>query len=155
MRSSSWTALRARFRQWTGVRLPHSTAAHSVEVLAEVAAQFKLTPERLLAELDAPGRGHERQRLIDRLAIGTTWFWREPDALERLVAALAPAARTPQSAADAAISVWSVGSSPCSRTWSGSMPEDDHPHVVPDSAAVTSSDSPITLPTSRIAERDR
>jgi chemotaxis methyl-accepting protein methylase len=99
----SWPLLRERFRSWTGNLLSRTRSTEAVEVLCEVAARKQMSPERFLDI--AEGNPAERQVLIERLTIQTTWFMREPDAIVALASAFKQRAATTGSHR---VTVWSV-----------------------------------------------
>jgi chemotaxis protein methyltransferase CheR len=82
---ASLEQLEIHFVAWTGNTLGRSSRAAASESLAELAAARGLPPGRYLALCDQEMT--ERQPLIDRLLIRTTWFMREPDTLLALAAA--------------------------------------------------------------------
>jgi chemotaxis methyl-accepting protein methylase len=102
-RSETWLLLRERFRSWTGNLLSVTRSTAAMESLRELAHRKRMSPERFLDVADHSPL--ERQQLIERLTIRTTWFMREPDAILALAnafkkrAALTGATR---------VGIWSV-----------------------------------------------
>jgi chemotaxis methyl-accepting protein methylase len=83
--NESWLLLRERFRTWTGNLLSVTRSTASMEALRDLAARKRTSPERFLDLADRNAK--DRQELIERLTIRTTWFMREPDAILALAAA--------------------------------------------------------------------
>jgi chemotaxis protein methyltransferase CheR len=98
-----WHLLRERFRGWTGNLLSLGAREAALEGLMDLAHRRGLTPGQLLAASD--GDPAVRQALIERLVIRTTWFMREPDAIQGLARVFARRART---GGGTRVSVWSV-----------------------------------------------
>jgi chemotaxis methyl-accepting protein methylase len=85
IRGETWLLLRERFRQWTGNLLSVTRSTAAMEALRDLAARRRIPPDRFLDLADHNAK--ERQELIERLTIRTTWFMREPDAILALAAA--------------------------------------------------------------------
>jgi chemotaxis methyl-accepting protein methylase len=103
-----WERLRARFCEWTGILLPTRDSRNSITLATDLAQTRGMTLTDYLAHCDADSGSDERQRLIDRLTVNTTWFLRESGGVEALVRALARAAAV---SGDATVRVWSAGCS--------------------------------------------
>lgn len=101
-----WTDLQARMRQWTGIVLGQRDADSALRTLTELAGGRGQPPADYLLALDGADRVTERQRLIDRLAIGATWFLREAAGLHALTSALVAERGTGQP-----VRIWSAGCS--------------------------------------------
>ena len=102
-RTETWQLLRERFRSWTGNLLSVTRSTAAMEALRELASRRRITPERFLDLADHNSR--ERQELIEKLTIRTTWFMREPDAILALAAAFKKRAALHGSHR---VAVWSV-----------------------------------------------
>jgi chemotaxis protein methyltransferase CheR len=86
--AAAWSLLRTYVRRWTGIVLGPRDQQPALHALAGLAAAAGLPAAQYLSRLDTPAHAPARQPLIERLAIGTTWFLREPAGLGALVAAL-------------------------------------------------------------------
>jgi chemotaxis methyl-accepting protein methylase len=84
-RTETWQLLRERFRTWTGNLLSVTRSTAAMESLRELSSRRRMSPERFLDIADH--NSAERQELIEKLTIRTTWFMREPDAILALAAA--------------------------------------------------------------------
>jgi chemotaxis methyl-accepting protein methylase len=96
---ATWAAVCETIRTHTGIQLPATMKSVIARALDELGID---EPTRRLED------GILRERFFDRVFIGTTWFAREQEAIDTLVAALAPLRRQ---RADATVSVWSAGCS--------------------------------------------
>ena len=76
------------------------------ETIAHAALTRRLSPDVYLGILNRPEEANERQRLIERLTVHTTWFMREPQMMDALVKALAR-----EVGANRTIDFWCVGCS--------------------------------------------
>ncbi|MFO0579244.1 MAG: CheR family methyltransferase [Polyangia bacterium] len=103
---SLFDELRAQLRAWTGIVLSPRDADSALAALAELAVSRGRDPASQLLALSGPGHLDERQLLIDRLAIGTTWFMRESAGLRTLVEALVR-----DHGSGHAVTLWSAGCS--------------------------------------------
>jgi chemotaxis methyl-accepting protein methylase len=102
-RPETWLLLRERFRSWTGNLLSITRSTAAMESLRDLAQRRRMTPERFLDVADH--NPTERQQLIERLTIRTTWFMREPDAILALATAFKKRATTLGSHR---VALWSV-----------------------------------------------
>ena len=91
-----WHLLRERFRDWTGNLLSLGAREAALEACCDLARRRGLTPAQLLAASD--GDPAVRQALIERLVIRTTWFMREPDAIQGLASVFKRGGRAPAAA---------------------------------------------------------
>jgi chemotaxis protein methyltransferase CheR len=108
MNAALWERFRARFCSWTGMLLPKHDAANAMNAFSDLAQARGLLPLDYLALCDAPdGRDH-KQRVIDRLAVNTTWFLREASGVHALRQALV---RRAAAMGDQRVRVWSAGCS--------------------------------------------
>ena len=98
-----WHLLRERFRLWTGNLLSLGAREAALEGLVDLAHGRGQTPPQLLMASD--GDPAIRQALIERLVIRTTWFMREPDAIQGLASVFKRRART---GGGSRVSLWSV-----------------------------------------------
>jgi chemotaxis methyl-accepting protein methylase len=98
-----WALLRERFRSWTGNLLSLGAREAAMDGLEQLAHQRRVSPDQLLAASDADVR--LRQALIERLVIRTTWFMREPDAIQGLAGVFRRRSRT---GGGNRVSLWSV-----------------------------------------------
>jgi chemotaxis protein methyltransferase CheR len=98
-----WHLLRERFRLWTGNLLSLGAREAALDGMEDLAQQRGLTPARLLSASD--GVSAIRQALIERLVIRTTWFMREPDAIQGLASVFKRRART---GGGSRVTLWSV-----------------------------------------------
>jgi chemotaxis protein methyltransferase CheR len=95
--------LEAHFVAWTGNTLGSGSRAAASEALAELAAARGVPAGRYLALCDQDVT--ERQPLIDRLLIRTSWFMREPATLLALAAACK---RRPRPEGSNRVTIWSA-----------------------------------------------
>lgn len=101
-----WSQLRAQIQEWTGVVLGSREADSALRTLVELAQGRGQSATDYLRSLDSAQQAVERQRLIDRLIIGVTWFLREAAGLQALAAALRR-----RHGAGAQVRIWSAGCS--------------------------------------------
>ena len=99
-----FTDLQERFLCWTGNTLAATSRASAVESLSELASARELSREDYLVRADA--QPTERQTLIERLLIRTTWFMREPETLQALATAFR---RRVEAGGSSRVTLWSVG----------------------------------------------
>ncbi|MEM9493871.1 MAG: CheR family methyltransferase, partial [Myxococcota bacterium] len=104
MSSSLWDTLKQSFRSWTGMILPETMRGLALEQLGRLAEPTGLSSQAYVHELGH--RPEQRQALLDRLGLGTTWFMRDQPGLRSLMDALVT--NTPR---DQPIWIWSVGCS--------------------------------------------
>jgi chemotaxis methyl-accepting protein methylase len=102
-----WQRLRQSFREWTGMQLPESYRPTALDVLGDLCTIANNTPpadylRRLAVDVA------ERQRLLDGLHLGTTWFLRDASGLHALVDAVVA---MPSVQAQGTVRVWSAGCS--------------------------------------------
>ncbi len=83
-----WSQLRAQIQEWTGVMLGSREGDSALRTLVELAQGRGQSATDYLRSLDSAQQAVERQRLIDRLIIGVTWFLREAAGLQALASAL-------------------------------------------------------------------
>jgi chemotaxis methyl-accepting protein methylase len=98
--------LRERFRAWTGNLLSITSSGAAIEALTELAARKRLPPQHYIDRLE--NRPDERAELIERLVVRTTWFLREPDAIQALTSAFR---RRANASGRNRFTVWSVACS--------------------------------------------
>jgi chemotaxis protein methyltransferase CheR len=83
--------LAAELERWTGIRLPATSEPLLEHALGALGLDTDLDRDSLLDRLGDAGAHELRERLVERLVVGTTWFLREPEGLSRLCDALARA----------------------------------------------------------------
>lgn len=83
-----WLPLKLRMQEWTGVALGPRDIDSALQTLSELAHGRSERPGDYLNSLDGSARAADRQRLIDRLLIGATWFLREAAGIQSLTSAL-------------------------------------------------------------------
>lgn len=83
-----WEALAQLFHSWTGIRLAPSGRPLALSSLHELANNALEAPLEYLRRLETTTRPMDRQALIDRLVVGTTWFMRDQAGVQALVQAL-------------------------------------------------------------------
>lgn len=98
-----WQTLEERFRAWTGMSVPDTMRPTALRVVMRMARDAQREPAVFLRALDR--EPELRQELLDRVALGTTWFLREEAGLLSLVSHLR---RMPR---DQPVLVWSAGCS--------------------------------------------
>lgn len=82
-----WRLLQARFQQWTGMSLPPTMRRAASEAVRRLARDAGCSPISFLRRLSRDTEG--RQRLLDEIGLGTTWFMRDQAGLFALADALA------------------------------------------------------------------
>lgn len=97
-----WQAVLVLFQQWTGMILPSTMRGRVLDTVRRQAREAERPPLLFLRALsrDAP----LRQRLLDDIGLGTTWFMRDEAGLRAMVDALARVTPAGQS-----VCVWSAG----------------------------------------------
>lgn len=99
-------SLRLQLHAWSGISLCPREAGAALAALADLARARGLSAVDCLRALGSAEHGEDRQRLIEQIAIGTTWFMRESAGIGALVEALA---REP--GPGRTVRVWSAGCS--------------------------------------------
>lgn len=103
---SLFAELRAQLRAWTGIVLSPRDTDTALAALAELGASRGRDATAQLLTLSGTEHLDERQLLIDRLVIGTTWFMREAAGMQTLVEALVR-----DHGSGHAVSLWCAGCS--------------------------------------------
>lgn len=98
--------LRQQLHAWSGISLSPREAGSALSALSDLARARGLTAVDCLRMLGSSERIEDRQRLIEQIAIGTTWFMRESAGVGALVEALAR-----ELGPGRAVRVWSAGCS--------------------------------------------
>lgn len=104
MTDALWRTLEELFRSWTGMCVPDTMRPTALRVVARMARDTEREPIALLRAVDR--EPELRQELLDRVALGTTWFLREEAGLLSLVSNLRRS--MPR---DQPVLVWSAGCS--------------------------------------------
>lgn len=101
-----WNLLREEVYAASGIVLGPRDLNLALATLMELSSASSLTAERYLHRINQVERTVDREQLIDRLTIGTTWFLREPAGLSALVNAFKS-----ESTTGAALRLWCAGCS--------------------------------------------
>lgn len=99
-------SLRQQLHSWSGISLGPREASSALSALADLARARGLSAVDCLRALGSAEHLEDRQRLIEQIAIGTTWFMRESAGIGALVAALAR-----ELGPGRTVRVWSAGCS--------------------------------------------
>lgn len=81
--------LKLQLHAWSGISLSPREASSALSALSDLARARGLSAMDCLRALGSAERIEDRQRLIEQIAIGTTWFMRESAGIGALVEALA------------------------------------------------------------------
>lgn len=99
-------SLRQQLHAWSGISLSPREAGAALSALADLARARGLSASDCLRVLGSADHSEDRQRLIEQIAIGTTWFMRESAGIGALVEALAR-----ELGPGRTVRVWSAGCS--------------------------------------------
>ena len=97
-----WRTVQVLFQQWTGMILPSTMRGRVLDTVRRQAREAARPPLLFVRSLSRDAR--QRQRLLDEIGLGTTWFMRDQAGLLALVEALARVTPAGQS-----VCVWSAG----------------------------------------------
>lgn len=98
--------LKQQLHAWSGISLSPREAGSALSALSDLARARGLSAVDCLRALGSADRLADRQRLIEQIAIGTTWFMRESGGVGALVEALAR-----ELGPGHAVRIWSAGCS--------------------------------------------